>query len=221
MTVPRIAMIMVLGASTGCLDSGLGDVKSVNAAASQLVIEPTIVDADAAPPDGMVPVVVQFFQSNEYVKLDAATLAIDGMAVPYGSMGYATRIPIVAPGGNITFTYSRGGTTTQFAYRVPPRPTITAPMANEVVPRSINLMIAYSASTGQAVRPLASDASLGTSGIEQTDNGMAFLDVTGLRPGAGTIGVARRYVTTPPGTGFQSAAVTYTITSVPVPVTWQ
>ena len=221
MTVPRIAMIMVLGASTGCLDSGLGDVKSVNVAASELVIEPTIVDADAAPPDGMIPVIVQFFQSNEYVKLSSATLSINGVGVPYGSMGYATRIPIVAAGGSITFAYTRAGSVTQFIYRVPSRPSITAPMVNEVVPRTINMMIMYSASTGQAVRPLASDGSLGTSGIEQTDNGMAFLDVTGLRPGAGTVGIARRYVTTSPGSGFQTATVTYTITSLPVPVTWQ
>lgn len=220
MTVPRIAMIMVLGASTGC-GSGLADIKSVDVPASQLVIEPTIVDADAAPPDGMVPVVVQFFQSNEYVKLSSATLSINGAAVPYGSLGYATRIPIVPSGGSITFTYTRAGSATQFVYRVPPRPTITAPVVNEVVPRAVNMMIMYAASTGQAVRPLASDASLGTSGIEQTDNGMAFLDVTGLRPGAGSVGIARRYVNTPPGSGFQSAAVTYTITSLPVPVTWQ
>jgi len=50
---------------------------------------------------------------------------------------------------------------------------------------------------------------------------MAFLDVTGLRPGGGSVGVARRYVTTQSGSGFQSATVTYTITSLPTPVTWQ
>jgi len=220
MTVPRIAMIMVLGASTGCLDSDLG-IKSVDVPASQLQIEPTIVDADAAPPDGMVPVVVQFFQSNELVKLSSAALSINGVGIPFGSMGYSTRIPMVASGGNIMFTYTRAGSATQFTYRVPPRPTVTSPAPNEVVPRTLNLMITYAASTGQAVRPLASDGAAGTSGIEQTDNGMAFLDVTGLRSGAGTIGVARRYVSTPSGSGFQSATITYTITSLPIPVTWQ
>jgi hypothetical protein len=218
MMVPRIAMIMVLSAWTGCLDSG---VSSVDVPASQLTIEPTIVDADAAPPDGMVPVVVQFFQANQYVKLSSATLTIDNVAVPYGSMGYTARIPMVSSGGVITFTYTRAGVPTSFTYRVPPRPTITSPTTNEVVVRSVNLMISYPSASGQGVRPLASDLSLGTSGSEQTDNGMAFLDVTGLRPGGGSVGVARRYVTTQSGSGFQSATVTYTITSLPTPVTWQ
>jgi hypothetical protein len=221
MTVPRIAMIMVLGASTACFDTDLGNVKSVDVPASQLAIEPTIADAEPPAADGMLPVVVQFFEGNDYVKLSSATLSINGVMVPYGSMGYATRIPVVAAGGSITFTYTRAGSTTQFTYRVPPRPTINSPVANEVVVRSVNLMITYGASTAQAVRPLAADASLSTVGIEQTDNGTALLDVTGLRPGAGSVSLARRFVTTPSGSGFQSAAVTYTITSLPTPVTWQ
>lgn len=225
MTVPRIAMIMVLGASTGCFDSDLGNVKSVDVPANQLAIEPTITDAEPPASDGMVPVVVQFFQitgqSTDLVKLSSATLSINGVVVPYGSMGYATRIPIVAEGGGIMFTYTRTGTTAQFIYRVPPRPTITSPTANQVVARAVNLTIAYGASTGQAVRPLAADASFNTVGIEQTDNGTAMLDVTGLRPGAGSVSVARRFVTSVAGSGFQSAAVTYTIYSLPTPVTWQ
>ncbi len=221
MTVPRLAMVMVLGAWTGCIDSSLGGVESADVPASQLAIEPTLVDSDAAPADGMIPVVVQFFQANQYVKLASATLTINGIAVPYGSMGYTTRIPIVPSGGAITFTHIRAGVSTQFIYQVPPRPTITSPMTNEVVPRSVNLQISYVSANGLAVRPLAADASAGTTGVEQSDNGMAFLDVTGLRSGAGSVGVARRYVTTPSGTGFQSATVTYTITSLPTPVTWQ
>ncbi len=221
MTVPRIAMVMVLGAWVGCIDSSLGGVKSADVPASQLLIEPTIIDSDAAPADGMVPVAVQFFQGNEYVMLSSATLSINGVAVPYSSMGYTTKIPIVPSGGAITFMHVRSGVTTQFTYRVPPRPTITSPMPNEVVPRSANLMISYVSANGLAVRPLAADGVAGTTGIEQSDNGMAFIDVTGLRSGAGSVGVARRYVTAPSGTGFQAATVTYTITSLPTPVSWQ
>lgn len=221
MTVLRIALVTVLGVWTGCLDSSLGEVKAVDVPASQLAIEPTILDADAAPPDGMIPVVVQFFHNNDYVRLSSATLTINGVAVPFGSMGYSTKIPIVAAGGGITFTYTRAGSTTQFTYRVPPRPTITSPATNDVVVRSANLMITYASANGQGVRPIASDGGLGTTGIEQSDSGMAFLDVTGLQSGPGAVGVARRYVTTPPGSGFQSTAVTYTITSLPTPVTWQ
>lgn len=221
MTVPRIALIMVLGASTGCLDSSLGGVKSVDVPANQLAIEPTIFDADPAPADGMVPVVVQFFMGNQYVMLSSATLSINGVAVPYGSMGYTTRIPAVTSGGGIDFTHTRNGATTSFTYRVPPRPTVTSPMTNQAVTRVVNLMITYTSANGQGVRPLASDASFDATGIEQSDSGMALLDVSGLRPGAGSVRVARRLVTAMPGTGFQSAAVTYTITSLPTPVIWQ
>jgi hypothetical protein len=226
MTVPQLAMIMVLGASTGCLDSDLGHVKAVDVPASQLAIEPAIADAEPPAADGMIPVVVQFFQTNngqgiELVKLSSATLSINGVLVPYGSMGYATRIPIVPEGGSITFTYTRAGATTQFIYRVPPRPTIVSPAANASVARTVNLTITYGASTGQAVRPLAADASFETIGLEQTDNGTATLDVTSLRPGAGSVSLARRFVTTQTGSGFQSAAVTYTTTSLPTPVIWQ
>lgn len=221
MTVLRIALIVVLGASAGCLDSSLGEVKSADVPATQLSIQPTIVDSDAAPPDGMIPVVVQFFQGTDYVKLSTGSLSINGVVVPFGSMGYFAKIPFVPSGGSITFTHTRAGVTTQLVYHVPPRPTITSPAVNEVVPRMVNLMITYVSAAAQAVRPVAADASLGTTGIEQSDSGMAFLDVTGLRPGAGSVGVARRYVTSPSGSGFGSAAVTYTITSLPVPVTWQ
>jgi hypothetical protein len=221
MTVPRIALIMVLGAWAGCLDSSLGEVSSADVPASQLAIEPTIVDTEAAPADGMIPVVVQFFQSNEYVKLSTASLSINGVMVPFGSMGYTTKIPIVPSGGSITFTHIRAGVTTQLVYRVPPRPTITSPAANEMVPLTASLMITYVSANGLAVLPIATDASLGTAGHEQPDNGMAFLDVTGLRAGSGSVGLVRRYVTAQSGSGFQSAAVTYTITSLPTPVTWQ
>lgn len=219
--MPRIAMLMVLGAWVGCVDSSNGGVKSVSAPASQLKIEPTIDDSDPAPADGMVPLVVKFFQANEYVRLSSATLTVDGVAVPYSPSGYMARIPQVPSGSAITFKLVASGTPTEFTYQVPPRPIITAPMTNEVVVRATNTPIMYMSGDGQAVRPLAADAGLSTSGIEQSDNGMALIDVTGLRPGAGSVRVARRYVATPSGTGFGGATITYTITSLPTPVSWQ
>lgn len=221
MTVPRIALVLVLSASMGCLGSDIGEVKSVDVPASQLAIEPTIFDGDPAPADGMVPVTVQFFLGTDFVKLSAATLTVNDVPVPYTSMGYATKIPMVASGGGILFTYTRAGTPTSFTYRVPPRPTVTSPVANMMVTRLPNLMITYASGNGQGVRPLASDAASNIVGLEGSDSGMAILDVTSLRPGAGSVRVARRLVTSMPGTGFQSAAVTYTITSLPTPVTWQ
>jgi hypothetical protein len=221
MMVPRITMIMVLGAWAGCLDSSLGDVTSVNLPANQLQIEPQIVDADAAPADGKVPVVVQFFHASDYVKLASGSVSANGVPLPWGSTGYAARIPIVPPGGSILFAYTRAGTTTQFTYPVPPRPVVTSPVANDAVLRSLNLMITYVSSSSFGVRPLAADSGFGVTGGEQSDTGTAFLDVSGLRPGSGSVGVTRRLVSTPPDNGFQSAAVTYDITSLPTPVIWQ
>lgn len=221
MRVLRIAVIMVLGAWAGCVDSSNGGVMSTDSPASRLSIEPTIDDTDPMPADGMVSVVVKFFQSNEYVRLNSATVSINGVAIPYSTSGYATRIPVVSSGGAIAFKHVQSGVTTEFTYTVPPRPTVTAPAANELIPRTANLMIDYVSANGHAVRPTAKDASFSTTGIEQSDNGMAFLDVSGLRIGAGSVSVARRYVTTPSGTGFGGATITYTIASLPTPVTWQ
>jgi len=212
---------MVLGAWAGCLDTSDGGVKSVSAPASQLSIEPTIVDDNPAPADGMVAVTVKVFQANEFVRLSTANLTVDGVTVPYSTSGYAARIPIVPAGGNIKFAHVQSGVTTEFTYEVPPRPTIISPMPGEGVPRTTNMMITYVSAKAQAVRPSATDGSFGTTGIEQTDNGMAFLDVSSLRPSTGSLTLARRSVATPSMTGFQSATVTYTIDSLPIPVGWQ
>jgi hypothetical protein len=221
MTVPRIAMLMVLGAWAGCMDSSDGGVKSVSSPASQLLIEPTIDDSDPAPADGMVPVEVKFFQANEYVRLSSATLSVNEITVPYSPSGYNTRIPGVLPGSAITFKLVQSGKSTQFDYQIPQRPVITMPMANEVVPRTANVMITYEAAGGHAVRPIAANGSFTTPGSEQSDNGVAFIDATMLPPGGGSVRVTRRYVITPSGTGFQGVTITYTNTSAATPVTWQ
>jgi hypothetical protein len=221
MTVPRIAVIMVLGAWAGCLETSDGGVKSVSSPPSQLSIEPTIVDDNPAPADGMISVVVKIFQANEYVRLSTANLTVNGVTVPYSTSGYITRIPIVPAGGAIKFAHVQSGVTTAFSYEVPPRPTILSPMPDEVVPRTTNMMINYVAAKAHAVRPSAMGGASGTTGIEQSDSGMAFLDVSGLQPSVGSLTLARRYVATPSGTGFQSVTVTYTINSLPTPVGWQ
>src|SRR5438309_459408 len=116
MMVPRIAMIMVLGAWAGCVDSSNGGVKSVDSPASQLSMELTIDNSDPAPADGMVPVVVKFFQANEYVRLGSATLSVNGSVVPYTTSGYTTRIPVVPSGGALMFKHVQSGVTTEFTY---------------------------------------------------------------------------------------------------------
>lgn len=225
MTVPRIALLLVLGGSMGwmgCLDSSLGDVPSVDVPASQLGLEPTIVDATPTAADGKVPVSVQFFHANQFVRLGSGVVSVNGVTLPWSTQGYTARIPIVAAGGTITFEYVRGGTTAQAVYHVPPRPEVTTPTTNEVVPRSTNVTVTYVSATSSGVRPTAVDGgAITASGGEQSDNGMAFLDASGLRPGPGSVSVTRRYVNSPSGSGFQTTAVTYSITSLPTPVTWQ
>lgn len=220
MTVLRVKMILVLGVWAGCLDSG--DIKSVDAPAGQLSIEPSIVDSDAAPSDGKIPVVVQFFQANQPVKLASGTISVNGVTLPWSTAGYTARIPIVPSGGSIVFAYTHAGTTAQFTYVVPQRPTVLAPAANDTVVRMFNLMITYASSNSFGVQPLASDGGgiVATGGL-QSDTGMAFLDVSGLRPGPGTVGLARHIVSSPPGNMFQAATVTYDITSLPTKVIWQ
>jgi hypothetical protein len=221
MTLQRIAMLMVLGAWVGCVDTANGGVTSVSAPASQLKIELAIDDSDPAPADGTVPLIVKVFHGNEYVRLSSATLSVDGVVVPYSSTGYMARIQRVPSGSAIMLKMVESGATTQITYEVPPRPVILTPMTNEVVVRSSNTQITYVSATGQGVRALAADAGISTMGIEQSDSGMTFIDVTTLRPGAGSVRVARRYVATPTGTGFEGATITYTITSLPTPVSWQ
>lgn len=217
----RIAMLMVLGAWVGCVDTANGGVTSVSAPPSQLKIELGIDDSDPAPADGMVPLILKVFHGNEYVRLSSATLSVDGMVVPYSPTGYTTRIPQVPTGGAITFKHVESGTTTQITYEVPPRPVLLMPMTNEVVVRTTNTPIMYVSSTGQGVRAFAADAGFSTKGIEQSDTGMTSIDATTLRPGAGSVRVARRFVATPAGTGFEGVTITYTITSPPTPVSWQ
>jgi len=221
MTLPRIAMLMVLGAWVGCVDSSNGGVKSVSAPPSQLKIEPAIDDSDPAPADGMVPVVVKFFQANDYVRLSSATVMVDDFVVLYSKTGYMARVPQVPSGGTITFKMVESGTTTQFTYVVPQRPVILMPMTNEIVVRSVSVPITYVSAAGQGVRALAADNGITMkTGTEQSDTGMTTIDATGLQPGAGSIRVARRYVATP-HTGFGGATLTYTITSPPTVVSWQ
>ena len=221
MTVARLTLLTLLGASAGCIDTSLGQTQSVDLPASELAIEPTIIDAEAAPADGRVPVSMQFFHTNALVQLGGGVVSVNGVVLPWTAQGYTGRIPVVAEGGTITFEYTRAGTTADVVFQVPPRPVVTSPATNEVVERSTNVTVTYVSGTSFGVRPIASDAGLGITGGEQSDNGMALLDASTLRSGAGSVGVTRRIVTTPPGSAFQSSVVTYKITSLPTPVTWQ
>lgn len=223
MMVLRSTVLIVLGAwATGCVDPSNGEVPVADVPASELSIEPTIVDADPAPPDGQISVAVQLFHANNFVRLGSgASLSVDGVALPWTTLGYTGKIPLVGAGGSIVFEHTRGGETTRLTYAVPPRPTIVAPAPGDTVERGPNMMINYVAATSSGVRPSGSDGSVGVSGSEQSETGMAFLDTGGLRAGPGNIRLARRIVKSPSGSGFAAAVVTYTVTSAPVSIIWQ
>lgn len=223
MTKLSITMLAVVATcAAGCVDRNASAVTVVDVPAAALSIQPAVVDTDPAPDDGMVPVVVQFYRSNDFVQLGASTaVTCNGAALPWSGLGYAGRVPIVAAGGDFVFVHNRGGVKTQLTLKVPVRPVLSSPVAGASLVRSAKLAIGYAASASAGVRPGASDGTIGISGFEQSDNGTAYLDVSGLRAGAGTIDLSRRVLSVPAGTGFQSVVATYTIASVETQVTWQ
>jgi hypothetical protein len=217
----QIAMVAVLSAAAGCLDAVDGAPKVADAVASELSFQPQIVDTPDAD-DGKLAVTVQIFRGNDFVQLGAgAGITCNGVALPWGALGYAARVPVVAAGGDLVFVHRRAGAMTQLVVKVPDRPTLTSPADGASLARVGQLEIRYVAAGSSGVRPGASDGRVGLAGSEQSDSGVAYLDVTTLRPGEGTIEISRRVVDTQTRTGFQSAHATYTITSAPIHVTWQ
>jgi len=216
-------MLTALSAvAAGCVDSTASGPAIADVAAAELSIQPAIVDDDTAPADGKVPIVVQFYRGNEFVELASNSVVIcNGVPIPWSTVGYAARVPLVAPGGSLAFVHSRAGVTTQAVVKVPPRPVLSSPMEGELLVRSLPLTLHYTASTSAGVRPRASDGKTEVNGNEQPDSGTATLDVGILGPGAGTVQVSRRVTSTPTGTGFASVLATYTIISPITHVTWQ
>jgi hypothetical protein len=215
MTLP-----MVLAIWAGCAPGG-AETLVADVPASQLSIEPSIIDADPAPSDGKMPVVVQFFHDNAFVQLANTAVTCNGVPLPWGGLGYAARIPVPAAGDSLVFAHMRAGTTTMATIKVPPRPSITSPSSGAMLTRSTSLAIGYTPSTSAGVRPDASDGTVGISGSEQSETGIAYIDVSGLRVGGGTVSLARRYVSLPAGTGFQGVVGTYEISSADIMVTWK
>lgn len=224
MGTQRMTLLTVLAvaAGGGCIDRNASDPTVVDLPASQVSIEPSVIDADPAPGDGMLPVVVQFFRNNEFVQLAGnAAVSCNGVPLKWTGLGYGARIPLPAAGTNLVFAHLRAGTTTQVTIKVPPRPELVSPVAGATLTRSANLAIGYVPSASAGVRPSASDGVIGLDGSEQADTGTAYLDVTALHLSAGTIAVSRRFLSVPTGTGFGAVVATYTITSATTQVNWQ
>jgi hypothetical protein len=224
MWTQRMTLLTVLAVAAGgsCVATNASDPTVVDLPASQLSIQPTIIDDDPAPGDGMLPIVVQFYRGNEFVKLaGTAAVTCNGMPLLWTGLGYGARVPLPAAGSTLVFGHLRAGTMAQLTIKVPPRLVMVSPVAGAMLTRSANLAIGYTASNSAGVRPSAADSRLGVAGSEQEDSGTAYLDVTALRAGAGTIAVSRRFLSVPASTGFQSVIANYTITSASTQVSWQ
>ncbi len=196
---------------------------TVDEPASALAVKLTVIDTDATPSDGKVPVVMQFFFDGKYVKLAGnASVSCNGVTLTDHGIGFAERVPILPPGGAYTFQHSRGGVNTTVSIAVPPRPVITSPTAGASVARTSNLTINYVAGGGSGIRGSAGDASTGKSGAVQPDNGTyTGLDVSTFQVGAGRVGITREFENTHSGgSGFSSVESKYSSGSS-VNVNWQ
>jgi hypothetical protein len=193
----------------------------LDAAASELDVQPAIIDLEPTPDDGKVPVVMLYFDGGTLVRLGAASsVTCNGVALAFNGVGYGARVPTVPAGGAFTFAHQRDGVTTELAITVPPRPVVTSPASGATLPRT-SVELRYVAATSAGVRPSASDGIDRVSGAEQADTGTAVLDVSSLQAGAGTLDVARHITSAPTDSGFASVAATYTIASLPISVVWQ
>jgi hypothetical protein len=196
---------------------------TVDEPASALAVKLTVIDTEATPSDGKVPVVMQFFSGGKYVKLASnAAVSCNGVTLTDHGIGFAERVPIQPPGGVYTFQHSRGGVNTTVSITVPPRPVITSPTAGASVPRTSSLTINYVAGSGTGIRGSAGDASTGKSGNVQPDNGAyTGLDVSTFQAGAGRVGINREFENIHAGgSGFASVESKYTSGS-DINVTWQ
>jgi hypothetical protein len=219
-TAVVVAGTAAMAGLAGCYSPAGG--QPVDVAASELSIQPAIIDSDPSPSDGKLPVIVQFYRGGGFVQLaGTSTVTCNGIALTWNGLGYAERVPVVAPGGTLAFVHVRGGETAQIAVTVPPRPVVTAPASGASVARTTNLAISYAAAASAGVRPGASDGTSALAGTEQPDTGTATIDVSQLHAGPGTIDISRRIVSTAGGTGFGAVSATYTISSASTHVTWR
>lgn len=194
---------------------------TVDKPASELDLKVFVIDTDATPSDGKVPVVMQFYVGGKYVELSgSASLSCNGVALTDRGLGYGERVTMVAPGGTYTFRHSRGGVNTTVSVTVPSRPVFISPTEGASVARSSSLTITYVAGSGSGVRGSAGDSSMGKSGSLQVDDGSySGFNVSDLSAGPGRLGLTREFEGTVSGTGFASVQTEYSCGSG-IHVTW-
>jgi hypothetical protein len=213
-----VLAVFALGMAGDC-----GSTATVDEPASNLEIHPLIVDSPVSGSNPTNMVSVQFLKGGSVVNLSLNDkLTCNGVTLTNtGLFGYAGNVPVVAIGGNYTFTYSRNGLDTSVSIQVPPRPTITKPQNGQNVVRDAKFTIEYVAGGGDSVRAGASDSMSAASGSEVADGQAASVDTAQFKAGPGSCNLGRTFKLTPTGTGFALVNVTYTTYSHAVMMTWQ
>lgn len=193
----------------------------VDVPASNLDVNISIINTEASPSDGKIPIIVQFFLNGTYVQLASnATVTCNGVTPTFGGLGYADRVPLVPVGGTYNCTHTRNGIITNVSVAVPLRPVFISPTQGATVARSSNLTITYVAGSSSGVRGSAGDGSTGLGGNLETDNGTyTGFNVSSLKAGPGSIGLTREFTFTPSGTGFKSVKISYSSGS-DIKITW-
>jgi len=193
---------------------------TVDLAAVDLDVTITVIDTERNPSDHKVPIVVQFFSHGKFVQLaTSASVRCNGVVLAWNGLGYAERVPQVAPGGSYNCSHMRSGVTATASLVVPPRPVLLSPAPGPVT-RSSALALAYAPGGGIGVRGSAGDGSTGLGGGLQPDNGAySGFNVSALHAGPGSLGLTRELTMTLLATGFKSVTVKYS-TGSDISVTW-
>jgi hypothetical protein len=188
--------------------------------AAMLTAALVVLDTSAAPSDGKVAVIAELAYNGTVVDAGGnATVSCNGVPLGFGGIGYEGRVPLAA---SYAFVHTRAGVTSTALVTAAARPVVTAPASGDLVTRTSSLTVRYQAGAGARVRATASDGATAVAGSDQPDTGTyTGVDTSGLRPGAGTVGVTRDIEAVLTGTGFASARSTVTTSSVDVPVTWR
>jgi hypothetical protein len=196
---------------------------TVDALAGDLAVGIHVIDTDAHPSDGKVPIFVQFFRAGTFVQLAGnATVTCNNVTMTWNGLGYAERVPAVPIGSTYACVHRRNNVSSTATLTVPPRPTFITPGNGSTVPRSTNLTIGYVADGGVGMRATAGDGASAQGGAHepQPDNGtFTDLDTTGMRAGPGSVSLVRELSLSGVGPAFQSVTVTYR-SGAQIQVTW-
>ncbi len=197
--------------------------KVVDQPATDLDVTFNVLDTDSNPSDGMVPIIVDVRVDGALVAIAAtSTFTCDSVPLADTALGYAARVPLVEPGGDYTFAFTRQGVVTTVAIPAQTRPVITAPTGGASVTRSTSLSIAYGPGGGKSIVGFAAAGASTVLGTAEADTGAyTGFDVSTLTAGSGTLAVQRTLEVDLSGTGFQAAHQVLTTSSDDVPVVWQ